>query len=145
MFSRATLWRRKKLLKEILSQRLANTVSTFDENFLGSTSSDFFQDTNLETSSDEAHSFNHIESQSHFSMSSHHYNKPKIDDELEGESDFYDENMWLEENVTDTDLWKNVEFEPAYPVVENEFLFNEISQKPAEKDIAAALVLLKVK
>ncbi|CAF4053495.1 unnamed protein product [Rotaria magnacalcarata] len=127
MFSRATLWRRKKLLKEILSQRLANTVSTFDENFLGSTSSDFFQDTNLETSSDEAHSFNHVESQSHFSMSSHHYNKPKIDDELEGESDFYDENMWLEENVTDTDLWKNVEFEPAYPVVENEFLFNEIT------------------
>ncbi|CAF3619678.1 unnamed protein product [Rotaria socialis] len=145
MFSRATLWRRKKRLKEILSQRLANTVSTFDENFLGSTSPDFFHDTNLETSSDEANSFNHIESQSHFSMSSYHYNMPKIDDELDDGSDFYDEKMWLEENVTDTDLWKNVEFEPAYPVLENEFLFNEISQKPAEKDIAAALVLLKLR
>ncbi|CAF2137345.1 unnamed protein product [Rotaria magnacalcarata] len=128
MFSRATLWRRKKRLKEILSQRLANTVSTFDENFLGSTSSDFFQNTNLETSSDEANSFNHIESQSHFSISSYHCNMPKIDDELDDGSDFYDEKMWLEENVADTDLWKNVEFEPAYPVLENEFLFNEISQ-----------------
>ncbi|CAF1607895.1 unnamed protein product [Rotaria magnacalcarata] len=145
MFSRATLWRRKKRLKEILSQRLANTVSTFDENFLGSTSSDFFQNTNLETSSDEANSFNHIESQSHFSISSYHCNMPKIDDELDDGSDFYDEKMWLEENVADTDLWKNVEFEPAYPVLENEFLFNEISQKPAEKDIAAALVLLKLR
>ncbi|CAF4861341.1 unnamed protein product, partial [Rotaria socialis] len=52
---------------------------------------------------------------------------PKIDDESDDGSDFYDEKMWLEESVTDTDLWKNVEFEPAYPVLENEFLFNEIS------------------
>ncbi|CAF1429580.1 unnamed protein product [Rotaria sp. Silwood1] len=58
----------------------------------------------------------------------------------------YEDQMWLEECM-DNDPWENVEIEPMfqYPVMENDFLSNEISQTPPEKDIAAALVLLKVR
>ncbi|CAF4001231.1 unnamed protein product [Rotaria sordida] len=61
-------------------------------------------------------------------------------------SDMHEDQMWLEECV-DNDPWKNVEIAPMfqYPVMENDFLSDESSQTPPEKDIAAALVLLKIR
>ncbi|CAF1391075.1 unnamed protein product [Rotaria sordida] len=58
----------------------------------------------------------------------------------------HEDQMWLEECV-DNDPWKNVEIAPMfqYPVMENDFLSDESSQTPPEKDIAAALVLLKIR
>lgn len=55
---------------------------------------------------------------------------PTKTDEPEDSTDFHDEHMWLDDNVKKVDPWRNVQVEPIfkYPVLEDQFLFNDINQ-----------------
>ncbi|CAF4129488.1 unnamed protein product [Rotaria socialis] len=131
MPSRVTLWRRKKRLKELLSQRIMTNASLFDENLLDSTSSTISNDNNEEVSH-QADSLNHFESQSDFSTSNCYSDVQIAENGSQDVFDAYDDQMWLDERVLNAiDPWENVEIEPIfqYPVLEKEFLFANSSQQ----------------
>ncbi|CAF3872548.1 unnamed protein product [Rotaria magnacalcarata] len=147
MPSRVTLWRHKKRLKELLSRRIMTSASLFDKNLLDSTSSNISND-NTEEISHQADSLNHFESQSDFSTYNYHSDVQIAENGSQDVLNAYDEQMWLDERVENIiDPWGNVEIEPIfqYPVMEKEFLFADSSQTPTQKEIAAALVLLKIR
>ncbi len=140
MFSRTTLWRRKKRLKELFSRIIASTNSPCDEKYmliLLLTYTAFFISFSWldpilsETSNNIAEvdlltqkqSLNLSESQSYLFTSIN-------DDKSEDEPDMFVDQTWLEESVDNIDPWKNIEFEPKcqYSVEDNEFLLRDTSR-----------------
>ncbi|CAF1608501.1 unnamed protein product, partial [Rotaria magnacalcarata] len=60
--------------------------------------------------------------------------------------DFHEDQMWIDDNMKESDPWMNLTIEPVfqYPVMENQELFVNMTRDPVEHEIAAAFVLLKV-
>ncbi|CAF1432883.1 unnamed protein product, partial [Rotaria sordida] len=140
MLSRATLWRRKKKFKEKLCELVTTSTSSSNENWIHPLSADILSNNAEVDFSTQISTVTATETESDFFAS-------VIDDEFEDEPDVFVHQTWLEENTNNIDPWKNVELESAFqfPIEENEILFHDIDPNPTEREIAAALVLLKVR
>ncbi|CAF4831947.1 unnamed protein product [Rotaria socialis] len=147
MLSRVTLWRRRKRIKEIRSQMIANKCSFLDEESLELASSSISNSISAKGFPDnEARPINDCEYQFSHTIPDPDSNISKTTDEAECVPDFNEDQMWIDDNVKESDPWMNLTIEPVfqYPVMENQELFVNMTRDPVEKEIAAALVLLKV-
>ncbi|CAF1661149.1 unnamed protein product [Rotaria magnacalcarata] len=148
MLSRVTLWRRRKRIKEIRSQMIANKCSFLDEESLELASSSISNSISAKGFPDnEARPINDCEYQFSHTIPDPDSNISKTTDEAECVPDFNEDQMWIDDNVKESDPWMNLTIEPVfqYPVMENQELFVNMTRDPVEKEIAAALVLLKVR
>ncbi|CAF1397355.1 unnamed protein product [Rotaria magnacalcarata] len=140
------MWRHKQRFKELLGRIVTINALRFNENLLDSELPDI-SNHNTEEISQETYSENHFQFSYGLSNYSCHSDNSKVEDALEDAVHMDDNQMWLEKRIEDADPWKDVDVEQIfqYPVADNEFLSTDINQIPAEKDIAAAVVLLKAR
>ncbi|CAF2094813.1 unnamed protein product [Rotaria magnacalcarata] len=94
----------------------------------------------------EARPINDCEYQFSHTIPDPDFNISNATDDAECVPDFHEDQMWIDDNMKESDPWMNLTIEPVfqYPVMENQELFVNMTRDPVEHEIAAAFVLLKV-